>query len=90
MTLEYSGEYICTAKNLGGEMSDVINVDVFGKNICVSIHLSVMFNVVLKVLSTYYMINVDVHSPMILLYCNIKSFCFYMTSVINCCPFQFL
>ena len=43
MTLDYSGEYICTAKNLGGETSDVINVDVFGKNICVSILLSESF-----------------------------------------------
>ena len=65
VTLEYSGEYICTAKNLGGEMSDVINVDVFGKKFCVSIHLSVVFNVDLNILSTYYMINIGVHSPMI-------------------------
>ena len=33
--LEYSGEYTCTAENEGGEMSDMINVDVFGKNTCV-------------------------------------------------------
>ena len=47
VTLEYIGEYTCTAVNEGGEMSDVINVNVYGKNmslsICmyVSIHLSV-------------------------------------------------
>ena len=41
--LEYSGEYTCTAKNEGGEISDMINVNVFGKNICVSIHLSETF-----------------------------------------------
>ena len=33
MTLEYSGEYTCTAENEGGEISDMINVNVFGKNI---------------------------------------------------------
>ena len=65
VTLEYIGEYLCALKHLGGEMGDVINVDVFGKNICVSVHLSVMFNVNLNILSTYYMITIGVHSPMI-------------------------
>ena len=40
VTLEYIGEYTCTAENEGGEMSDMINVTVYGKNMCVSIHLS--------------------------------------------------
>ena len=35
VTLEYIGEYTCTAENEGGEISDMINVDVFGKNTCV-------------------------------------------------------
>ena len=39
VTLEYIGEYTCTAENEGGEMSDMINVTVYGKNMCVSIHL---------------------------------------------------
>ena len=40
VTLEYIGEYTCTAENEGGEMSYMINIDVFGKNICVPIQLS--------------------------------------------------
>ena len=40
VTLEYIGEYNCTAENEEGEMSDMIYVDVYGKNMCVSIHLS--------------------------------------------------
>ena len=40
VTLEYIGEYTCTAENEGGEMNDMINVTVYGKNMCVSIHLS--------------------------------------------------
>ena len=40
VTLEYIGEYTCTAENEGGKMSYMINVDVFGKNICLSIQLS--------------------------------------------------
>ena len=38
VTLEYIGEYTCTAENEGGEMSDVINVTVYGKNMCVFLH----------------------------------------------------
>ena len=30
MTLEYIGEYTCTAANEGGKMSDGINVNVYG------------------------------------------------------------
>ena len=41
VTLEYIGEYNCSAENEGGEMIDMINVNVYGNNMCVSIHLSV-------------------------------------------------
>ena len=41
VTLEYIGEYTCTAVNQGGEKSDMINVNVDGKNMCVSIYLSI-------------------------------------------------
>ena len=34
VTLEYIGEYTCTAENEGGEMSDMIRVDVYGKHMC--------------------------------------------------------
>ena len=37
VTLEYIGEYTCTAENEGGEMSDVIKVDVYGKHMFVII-----------------------------------------------------
>ena len=37
ITLEYIGEYTCTAENQGGEMSDIIRVDVYGKNMFVII-----------------------------------------------------
>ena len=40
VTLEYIGEYTCTAENEGGEMSHMINVTVYGKNMCVYMHLS--------------------------------------------------
>ena len=40
VTLEYIGEYICTAENVGGEISDVINVTVYGKYLCVFIYPS--------------------------------------------------
>ena len=43
VTLEYIGEYTCTAENEGGEMSDMINVTVYSKNMCVSIHLSSIY-----------------------------------------------
>ena len=39
VTLEYIGEYTCTAQNEGGEASDMINVDVYGKE-CVYLKLS--------------------------------------------------
>ena len=38
VTLEYIGEYTCTAKNEGGEISDMINVTVYGKNMCGFLH----------------------------------------------------
>ena len=38
VTLEYIGEYTCTAENEGGEISDMINVTVYGKNMCVFLH----------------------------------------------------
>ena len=37
VTLEYIGEYTCTAENEGGEMSDMINVTVYGKHMFVII-----------------------------------------------------
>ena len=40
VTLEYIGEYTCTAVNEGGESSDMINVNVYGKNMSLSIYLS--------------------------------------------------
>ena len=40
VTLEYIGEYTCTAVNEGGERSDMINVTLYGKEMSVSIHLS--------------------------------------------------
>ena len=39
VTLEYIGEYTCTAVNEGGEMSDMININVYGKNMSLSIYL---------------------------------------------------
>ena len=47
VTLEYIGEYNCTADNEGGEMTDMIRVDVYGKYMSVSIHLSVCLSVCL-------------------------------------------
>ena len=40
VTLQYDEQYTCTAENKGGEMSDTIDVDVYGKGIsmCISIH----------------------------------------------------
>ena len=46
VTLDNIGEYICTAENEGGVMSDVINVTVYGK----SIYLYVCYLVRLAVL----------------------------------------
>ena len=37
VTLEYIGEYTCTAENEGGEMRDMIRVDVYGKHMFVNI-----------------------------------------------------
>ena len=57
VTLEYIGEYNCTAENEGGEMSDMINFTVYGKNMCVSIHLSSIY------LSVYlYVSSLIIHS----------------------------
>ena len=44
MTLEYVGEYTCAAENEGGKISDMINVDIYGKAMC--IHLSVCFSII--------------------------------------------
>ena len=41
VTLEYIGEYTCTAVNEGGEMSDMININVYGKNMSLSIYMYV-------------------------------------------------
>ena len=40
VTLEYIGEYTCTAENEGGEISDTINFTVYGKDLCAFIHPS--------------------------------------------------
>ena len=47
VTLQYGEEYACTAENEGGEMSDMIDVDVYGKeiNMCISIHRCVCLSV---------------------------------------------
>ena len=57
VTLQYSEEYTCTAENEGGEMSDMINVDVYGKgiNMCISIHQCVCLPVCLCVLAHFRM-----------------------------------
>ena len=44
VTLEYIGVYTCTAENEGGGISDMINVDIYGKEMC--IHLSVCFTII--------------------------------------------
>ena len=49
VTLEYIGEYNCTAENEGGEMIDMMRVDVYGKKMFVSIHLSVCLFICLLV-----------------------------------------
>ena len=57
VTLEYIGEYNCTAENEGGEMTDMIHFTVYGKNMCVSIHLSSIY------LSVYlYVSSLIIHS----------------------------
>ena len=45
VTLKYIGEYTCTAVNEGGEMSDMININVYGKNMSLSIYLYVCLSV---------------------------------------------
>ena len=35
--LKYSGKYTCSAENEGGEMSDTININVYGKNMSLSV-----------------------------------------------------
>ena len=56
VTLEYIGEYTCTAENEGGVMSDMINVTVYGKYMSVSTQLSVSLFVCLFVcLSVHYL-----------------------------------
>ena len=46
VTLEYIGEYTCTAQNVGGKISVTINVDVYGKEIIMCIHLSICLTIV--------------------------------------------
>ena len=41
VSLEYIGEYTCTAENEIGKRSDMINVTVYGKNMSLSICMSV-------------------------------------------------
>ena len=41
VTLEYIGEFTCTAVIEAEEISDMINVNVYGKNMSLSIYLSV-------------------------------------------------
>ena len=41
VTLEYIGNYTCTAENEGGEMSDMIDVDVFGEENIISLYMPV-------------------------------------------------
>ena len=52
VALEYGKEYTCTAENEGGEISDTINVDVYGKevNMCIYICLSLCLSVYYKLL----------------------------------------
>ena len=42
VTLDNIGEYTCTAENEGGVMSDMTNVIVYGKNMSLSICMSVI------------------------------------------------
>ena len=60
VTLEYIGEYTCTAENEGGEMSDRINVTVYGKNMCVYasvFHLPVCVSVCLFTDNPFYFLS---------------------------------
>ena len=47
VTLEYIGEYTCTAENVGGGMSDMINVIVYGKDMYAFIHPSFLLFVLI-------------------------------------------
>ena len=47
VTLEYIGEYTCTAENEGGVISDMINVIVYGKDMCAFIHPSFLLFVLI-------------------------------------------
>ena len=47
VTLKYIGEYTCTAENVGGGMSDMINVIVYGKDMCAFIHPSFLLFVLI-------------------------------------------
>ena len=49
VTLEYIGEYTCTAENVGGDTCDTINVTVYGKNMCAFIHPSFLLFVLIHV-----------------------------------------
>ena len=41
VTLDNIGNYTCTAENEGGEMSDMIDVDVFGEENIISLYMPV-------------------------------------------------
>ena len=55
VTLQYGEEYTCTAENEGGEISDMINVDVYGKeiNMCIFINRCVCLLLCLCVLAHF-------------------------------------
>ena len=65
VTLEYIGEYTCTAVSEGGEMSDMINVNVYGKNMSLSICMSVSIH-----LSVYKITNIYELHNIYILYCH--------------------
>ena len=46
VTLEYIGVYTCTAENEGGKINITINVDVYGKETIMCIHLSVCLTII--------------------------------------------
>ena len=78
VTLEYIGEYNCTADNEGGEMTDMIRVDVYGKYMSVSIHLSVCLLVCLFVYLSVISVN-----------CIPNPF-FFLSVCLSVCLFLFL
>ena len=60
VTLEYIGEYTCSAVNEGGERNHMINVNVYGKNMCVSVYLSIYLFIYLSIyLSIYLCLSVS-------------------------------